>query len=151
MNDPEALTIERLRAPSAGDREAIIALEAGSFSNPWTAETFDQMLAVPVVELFVARAADGGIVAFCSSWLIEDELHINTIAVAAERRRQGIASRLLREIFRVTGARRATLEVRKSNVAALRLYERFGFEITAVRPGYYEKPEEDGLILWLNP
>ena len=151
MTGPDPLTIERLRTPSAADRDAIIALEAGSFSNPWTAETFDQMLAVPVVELFVARAADGSIVGFCSSWLIEDELHINTIAVATELRRQGIASRLLREMLQATGARRATLEVRKSNAAALRLYERFGFVITALRPGYYEKPDEDGLILWLNP
>ena len=149
MNGP--LTIERLRAPSASDREAIIALEAGSFSNPWTAETFDQMLAVPVTELFVTRAPDGSIVAFCSSWLIEDELHINTIAVAPARRRQGIASRMLREMLQVTGAKRATLEVRQSNAAALRLYERLGFVITAVRPRYYEKPEENGLILWLNP
>lgn len=151
MTDPAALMIERLRAPSASERDAIIAIEAGSFSNPWTAETFDQMLAVPVTQLFVARDPDAGIVAFCTSWLIEDELHINTIAVAQDLRRRGIASRLLAEVLRATGARTATLDVRQSNVAAIRLYERFGFVVTAVRPRYYEKPDEDGLILWRNP
>ncbi len=46
------------------------------------------------------------------------------------------------------GATRATLEVRRSNTAALRLYERLGFHVAAVRPRYYSKPEEDALILW---
>ena len=46
------------------------------------------------------------------------------------------------------GALQATLEVRRSNVAALRLYERLGFDVAAVRPNYYTDPEEDGLILW---
>ena len=46
------------------------------------------------------------------------------------------------------GARRATLEVRSSNLAALRLYELLGFAVRAVRPRYYSRPEEDGLILW---
>ena len=47
-----------------------------------------------------------------------------------------------------SGVRRATLEVRESNVAARRLYERLGFTVTAKRPKYYAQPEEDALILW---
>jgi ribosomal-protein-alanine N-acetyltransferase len=46
------------------------------------------------------------------------------------------------------GARRATLEVRESNTAALQLYERLGFHVAARRPGYYTNPSEDALILW---
>jgi ribosomal-protein-alanine N-acetyltransferase len=46
------------------------------------------------------------------------------------------------------GARRATLEVRRSNEGALRLYERFGFTVTGMRRGYYDKPLEDALVLW---
>jgi ribosomal-protein-alanine N-acetyltransferase len=46
------------------------------------------------------------------------------------------------------GAHRATLEVRRSNQAALRLYEKFGFAVTAVRRNYYSHPEEDALVLW---
>jgi ribosomal-protein-alanine N-acetyltransferase len=150
VNAETPLTIERLTEPSADDRAAILALESASFSNPWTPETFDTMLASHVSRLFVAR--DGArIVAFCACWIFDDELHINTIAVDETRRRQGIARALLREVLERTGARRATLEVRRSNIAALRLYEALGFAVTAVRPRYYEKPEEDGLILWLNP
>jgi ribosomal-protein-alanine N-acetyltransferase len=46
------------------------------------------------------------------------------------------------------GAARATLEVRRSNAAARRLYERLGFEVAATRPNYYASPAEDALILW---
>jgi ribosomal-protein-alanine N-acetyltransferase len=46
------------------------------------------------------------------------------------------------------GARRATLEVRRSNHAARRIYERLGFEIAGVRRNYYSNPIEDALILW---
>jgi len=151
MTGVQPLTIERLHEPAAADREAVLGLEASSFASPWNAETFDSMLANPVSQLYVARAADARIVAFCACWVIEDEMHINTIAVDASVRRQGIATALLTAVLRLTGARRATLEVRRSNVAAIRLYEKFGFQITAVRPKYYGEPEEDGLILWLNP
>ena len=148
--EPGHLTIERLVAPAPHDRDAIIALEAESFSNPWNAETFDRMLQVAVSRVYVARANGREIVGFCACWLIRDELHINTIAVRADLRRRGIGSHLLRHVLAETGAVRATLEVRASNHAARALYERFGFTVTAVRPRYYDHPEEDGLILWLN-
>lgn len=149
MTDP-ALTVLRLVRPSAEDRAAILAIEAASFSNPWTPETFDRMLESPAARIYVAR--DGGvIVAFCACYLFDDELEINTLAVDAARRRQGVARLLLGEILRQTGAARATLEVRRSNAAAVNLYLSLGFQVTDSRAKYYENPEEDGLILWLNP
>lgn len=153
MNDVEPrVTIERLDVPvSMVDREAVLAIEAGSFTNPWVASTFESMLETPAGRVYVARLDRGRIVAFCACWLIEDELHVNTIAVEGRFRRRGIAYRLLREVLARTGARRATLEVRASNDAAVRLYAKLGFRVTAVRRNYYRNPEEDGLILWLNP
>lgn len=152
MSGPEpSLFIERVCAPIASaDRDAIIALEAGSFSNPWTADTFDVMLATPVSHVYVARL-DLSVVAFCACWVIEGDLHINTLAVNAGVRRRGIGSRLLTEVLSRTAAHRSTLEVRRSNTAALGLYQALGFRVTAVRPQYYAHPEEDALILWLNP
>jgi ribosomal-protein-alanine N-acetyltransferase len=49
------------------------------------------------------------------------------------------------------GAARATLEVRRSNAAALKLYERLGFKVGGTRRNYYTSPVEDALILWLEP
>ena len=147
------LLIERLRQPvSVEDRDAVIDLEAGSFTNPWTAETFDLMLATPVSRVYVARTAPGTeILAFCACWVIEDDVHINTVAVRGTLRRQGVGGTLLRGVLDAATARRATLEVRRSNVAALALYRKLGFEVTAVRQNYYANPAEDGLVLWLNP
>lgn len=151
MNAPQPPpTLERLPRPSASDRAAILDLESASFSNPWTPETFDRMLEAPAAQVFVARA-DARIVAFCACYVFEDELVINTVAVDGLSRRQGIARSLLRYVLAQTGAGRATLEVRRSNTAALNLYAGLGFQVTAVRTRYYDNPEEDGLILWLNP
>jgi [ribosomal protein S18]-alanine N-acetyltransferase len=148
----DSLWIERLLQPvDDRDRDAVIALEAGAFANPWTAETFDLMLSRPVSQIYVARGPDAQIVGFCACWVIDDEVHINTVAVDAAWRRKGIGSALLRALLRRTGATRATLEVRRSNTAALGLYEKLGFKVTAVRARYYSNPDEDGMILWLNP
>ena len=148
MNESPPITIERLQQPSAGDREALMALDRACFAHPWTDETFDRMMATPVSQVFVARDTGGRIVAFCACWVIADEVHINTLAVDARVRRHGIASALLSTLLRLTRAARATLEVRRSNVAALALYEKLGFQVTATRSKYYADPEEDGLILW---
>ena len=145
------LVVEQLTTPTPEDRAAILQLETESFSNPWTGDTFDRMLSVPVGRVYVVRTEAGQIVGFCACWLIDDELHVNTIAVSEQLRGRGIGSRLMAEVLARTGAPRATLEVRRSNEAALRLYEKFGFKVTAVRHKYYENPEEDGLILWMNP
>lgn len=143
--------IERVVRPNAADFDEIVALEEESFTNPWTPQALADMLASPVTQLYVARTPDGRIVAFCACWLIDSELHINTLAVKLTKRRQGLATRLLKEILSRTAATRATLEVRRSNMAALKLYEGLGFAMTAVRPRYYSNPEEDALVLWLNP
>jgi ribosomal-protein-alanine N-acetyltransferase len=80
-----------------------------------------------------------------------DELHINTIAVAAEHRGRGLGSALMRHIMQDVvdqGVTRATLEVRESNRAARQLYESLGFISAGIRRGYYTEPAEDALILW---
>jgi len=71
--------------------------------------------------------------------------------VADQFRRRGHATRLLRFVLAeatAAGVTRATLEVRRSNVAALRLYDQFGFQVGGIRPDYYIQPVEDALILW---
>lgn len=146
----ERVAFERLLAPTPADLAAIASLESRSFANPWTPEALAEMLASDVTRLYVARAG-GRIIGFCACWLIAGELHINTVAVDQEMRRRGVARRLLQHILEETAVDRATLEVRRSNTAALRLYEGLGFTATAVRQRYYSNPDEDALILWLNP
>lgn len=147
------MRVERLTDPGAdADIDAVVALENESFTNPWPRETLVWELAnSDVTRVYVLRDDADRAIAFCIVWLIFDELHINTLAVSPAHRRRGLATLLLREIMAEAareGARRATLEVRASNTAALELYARLGFAVSARRPGYYANPQEDALILW---
>ena len=143
-------SISRLAGDAELDRVA--ALEAASFANPWTREMLARELRhSDVTRVYVVKFQDGWIVAFCACWLVVDEVHINTLAVEEGERRKGIATALLEHVLAdlaAAGATHATLEVRRSNAAALRLYERLGFAVAAVRTRYYNHPEEDALVLW---
>jgi ribosomal-protein-alanine N-acetyltransferase len=147
------MRIERLRDPGAdADIDAVVALEQESFTNPWTRETLVwELTNSDVTRVYLLRGAEDRAIAFCIAWVVFDELHINTLAVSPSHRRQGLATALLRSVLAEAareGARRATLEVRESNTAALHLYARLGFSVSGRRPGYYANPPEDALILW---
>ena len=76
------------------------------------------------------------------------------VAVAPDYRGRGIATKLLERLFELTagdGRRGYTLEVRVSNRAAIRLYEKLGFKARGVRRGYYTDNREDALIMWKDP
>jgi ribosomal-protein-alanine N-acetyltransferase len=140
---------------SEADIDDILRIESISFTNPWTREMYLSELEHRDVSFFyIARDAVGEAIGFCSCWLILDEIHINNLAVLPEHRRGGVASSLLEQVLAegaARGAHRATLEVRRSNDPALKLYEKFGFRVTAVRRGYYTRPDEDALVLWREP
>lgn len=147
------MRLERLRDPGAtADIDAIMALEEESFTNPWTRDTLVwELTNSDVTRVYLLRGDEDRAIAFCVVWVIFDELHINTLAVSPSVRRQGAATALLGAVMAEAardGARRATLEVRESNRAALQLYARLGFRISGRRPGYYTNPSEDALILW---
>ena len=150
MDRAAAYSITRLRA--GDDLDEVAALEAASFTNPWSRDMLARELRnSDVARVYVLRRPDGQLLAFCGCWFVFDELHINTLAVKVEERRRGLATKLLRFVFAeadAAGLNRATLEVRRSNESALRLYERLGFEVQAVRPNYYSQPVEDALVLW---
>jgi len=142
--------IEPLTSPSEID--AVLAIEEASFTSPWTREMYVAELENEGISYcFLARTGEGEAVGFCSFWRVVDELHINNLAVLPAWRRTGVATSLLDHVIREgvrMGARRATLEVRRSNEPARRLYERFGFSVAGVRRAYYTNPVEDAIVLW---
>lgn len=146
-------TIEPLHTPA--DIDGILAVEAASFTNPWTREMYLAELQQDGTAFFLlARTTDRHVVGFCSFWRVLDEVHINNLAVLPTYRRRGIARALLDRMLADAagwGAVRALLEVRRSNTEAQRLYEAMGFTVAGVRRGYYSQPVEDALVLWREP
>ncbi|MGH7544736.1 MAG: ribosomal protein S18-alanine N-acetyltransferase, partial [Gemmatimonadota bacterium] len=91
--------------------------------------------------------------AYAVLWYAADEAELGNLAVSPTDRRRGLGARLLDgtiECARARGARRLFLEVRRSNVAAERLYRSRDFQAVGVRPRYYHRPVEDALVLRLD-
>jgi len=101
------------------------------------------------------RSANSGecITGFAGFWTMADEVHITTIAIREESRRQGIGELLLQSIIAMAGKRAArivTLEVRVSNTAAQQLYTKYGFNEVGLRRGYYTDNQEDAVIMSID-
>lgn len=141
--------IERLNGEA--DLDAVLEIERASFTNPWTREMYVWELRKPEIAHLVVLRTPERVVGFCAFWLVFDEIHINNLAVLPEYRGRGMGNALLGSVLSEgarLGARRATLEVRRSNERARRLYQRLGFSEAGVRRGYYTNPVEDAIILW---
>lgn len=148
------VTVERLR--TADDLDAVLDIEHASFNNPTTRDWYESEMQRPdVCHVYIIRTAqdDAGaavIAGFCAFWKVIDQIHINNLAIRPECRGRGLGRRLLTHVLHeaaTLGAPHATLEVRRSNTAARRLYEGAGFVVAGVRTSYYTNPIEDALIL----
>ncbi|HUR21280.1 MAG TPA: ribosomal protein S18-alanine N-acetyltransferase [Vicinamibacterales bacterium] len=150
----------RVRRAMAGEPlDAVAGLQHLSFTSPWSADAIGwELRETDVARLYVLEEEDASagasgvrLLAYCACWVIFDELHINSLAVAPDARRRGHARRLLDHVFQdvvMEGVTAATLEVRRSNTAALALYDGLGFQVEGVRTNYYQAPREDALVLW---
>jgi ribosomal-protein-alanine N-acetyltransferase len=120
--------------------------EAASWNRP----AYEAMLRDPLHGRVLVACDGDRVVAFLCMRVAAGEAEVLNLAVDPAFRRRHIASRLLEQGLRLAvaeGARRVFLEVRKTNQAALRLYGQFGFGVVGERPGYYEKPPEDAVVL----
>lgn len=142
-----ALTI---RAMAARDLPRVLELERQLQSFPWNETHFRDSLAAGH-GAWVAEE-EGTVVGFAILMSVIDEAHLLDIGVARDRQRQGIASRLLHHLYACAAAGGAVsifLEVRPSNAAAARMYEREGFSVIGRRKGYYPAAEgrEDAIVM----
>lgn len=138
------------RKMRAEDVPFISRLEEETFSMPWSAESFLQMIEKEDTAYFVAEE-EGRILGGSGLLLIAGEGNITNVVVVPGERRRGVATGLLTYLMEEgdrAGLTAYTLEVRVSNEAAIRLYEKLGFAPEGIRPGFYEKPVEDAMIMW---
>ena len=129
----------------------ILEIERLSQPAPWSEESFRRELSKEGGIFLVAE--DGtGVLGYAGSWIVADELHLITVAVQPDIRRDGIGQKLVVESLlrgQEVGAKCATLEVRVSNEPAIKLYEKLGFKDFGRRKAYYSDNKEDAEIMWL--
>lgn len=146
------VTRPRIRDAKSGDVQQIAAIERLSFDQPWSPEAFAHELSLPFSRTIVSLGrddTDGAIIGYLCRWLVADECHILSLAVAPACRRAGIAEILMDEAVseaKRKGATIITLEVRRSNLAARNLYRKLNFAERRVRKNYYG-PGEDAIIM----
>lgn len=132
------------------DLPMVIEIDRLNFTEPWPAKSFSYELSTNYSVCLVAVDDFDLVLAEIVVWVIVDEAHIATIAVHPNHQGRGIASALLAEALMLAmerGASASLLEVRPSNTAALKLYQRFGYEVVGVRKEYYQDNKEDALLL----
>jgi ribosomal-protein-alanine N-acetyltransferase len=136
---------------TVADIEPVMAIERDSFAYPWSTRFFLQELQVQCARSLLA-VIDEDIIGYVLYWLLPDEVDIHNLAVHRPFRRQGIARALLKRVIHQAesrGSLRVTLEVRRSNTGAQKLYESLGFRITGLRRGYYSDNGEDAFAMAL--
>jgi [ribosomal protein S18]-alanine N-acetyltransferase len=151
MTAPPAAAIE-VRRLTYADLPHVVAIERRAFPTPWSLAMFVLELSKPS-GICLAAFREGRLSGYLVCSRYDTVWHIMNVAVDPDRRRVGIASTLLTRLFERVDDPDAhyTLEVRRSNVGAMELYDRFGFRSAGVRRRYYQDNGEDAVIMWRTP
>ena len=133
------------------DLPQVMRIEYDVYPFPWTRGNFEDALRAGYTAWAMSDGG-GAMIAYAIAMLAVDEAHLLNLSVARDYQRQGYGWRMLEWIAQCTrdyGARSLLLEVRPTNEAALRLYQRYGFERIGVRPGYYPAVggREDAVVM----
>ena len=142
----------RIQKMKADDLDKVIEIERESFSMPWSRWMFERELEDTNRAYFLVARNNYEIFGYIGFWIVFDEAHIVTIAVRNDYRRKGIGTMLLASALVVAdtlGAKKATLEVRVTNISAQNMYLEFGFETVSIRKGFYTDTGEDAYVMWI--
>lgn len=157
LSQPPKLPL-RFRPLSLEDLPALMAIEEQVFRMPWPASVYRRELTLNDQGLYYALeltepvrlAPPNTLLGYAGAWLLGDEAHLMTIAVAAGWQGLGLGEWLLLNLMDAVeahGAQVMTLEVRIGNRRAIALYRRLRFRVAGRRRGYYADNLEDALIM----
>lgn len=134
------------------DVEAVAAVEAECFSEPWSRKQIEEAMERPEY-LYAVAEKEGSVVGYCAILQVAGEGQITNVAVTRECRGLHIGRELVKRAIsfsRKKGNQEFTLEVRKGNEAAIALYHSLGFTEDGIRKDFYRKPVEDALLMRLK-
>lgn len=142
----------QIRAMQLQDCEQVSMIEAVSFSVPWSLRAFQETVSLENYRYFVAEE-DGNILGYCGFTYVLDEAEIPNVCVREEVRGQHVGSKLMEKLIEEARKMQIAvlyLEVRKSNLAARKLYQKLGFCEDGLRRDFYEQPKEDAILMSLT-
>ena len=134
------------------DLQAVMELDREAFFDPWSLASWQRELQNPIA-VWIVEVVEGDIVGYAGIWNVAGEAQVMRVAVRKALRNQGLGLMLTQELIQKAweaGAEAVTLEVRETNAAARKMYERCGFVSQGVRPHYYEDTHEGAVIMWLE-
>lgn len=138
------------------DIDGVMEVDRDCFSIPWSRESFLMELESSL-STYVVAVSDVGmsdeVIGYGGFYLVLDQVEITNIAVMSKVRGKGIGKSILEALIKlavVGGGKVVNLDVRASNEAAKALYYSYGFKLVGMRRGYYQKPDEDALLLTLS-
>ncbi len=143
MLEPQILPMER------EDIDRVLKIEQASFSQPYSRDLFEEELVLDLAHPCVMKTSDM-VVGFMDYWVVRDEAHLITIAIDPSYRKLGLATQFMEYLLKDCAekkVRKIYLDVRKSNVAAITLYEKFAFQKISVRKKYYSDNSEDAIVM----
>ncbi len=129
---------------------AVLSIEQDSFTSAWSPSMFESEVESNALSRSFVMMRDSELVGYVIAWFVRGEVHLLNIAVSHRHRRHGYATQLLYHLYQLAiaeGQEVVTLEVRRSNEPALRLYATQGFFPIGERPGYYEDTGEDAILM----
>lgn len=142
----------KIQPMQKSDVDEVLKIEEMAYGDHhWSKDSFYGELSNDLAHYYCAYDSEDNLVGYAGAWRILDEAHITTIAVKPEHRRKKIGEMLLIRILEdcyKNEIKYITLEVRVSNTAAIKLYEKYGFKSLGTRKGYYQNNNEDALIMW---
>lgn len=139
-----------LRAMQLDDLDQVLAIDRVAFPTPARPGLYPYELTKNQLAAYQVLLAGGEIVGYAGYWLLGDEAQISTIAVKPAWRGHGLGELLLLNMLALAMAQAAagaTLEVRRSSVAAQALYRKLGFAVAGERPRYYSDTGDDALFM----
>ena len=141
-----------IRRLTYADLPQVIAIERRAFPAPWSLAMFVLELSKPS-GVCLAALRGKRVVGYLVCSRYDTVWHVMNVAVDPDVQSEGIGSALLAKLVEEVDDERArfTLEVRRSNAHAIRVYERFGFRSAGLRRRYYQDNGEDALIMWRTP